>query len=77
VWATALEYRVGVHGQPPFILRGLAMAKSTTPAPPVTNRHLKHIAGEGLERPSSLKAAEVRSLAGAVLSRIEPRGPKK
>ncbi len=49
------------------------MTTKTPPAPPVTNKHLKHIAGEGLERPSSLKAAEVRSLAGAVLTRIEPR----
>jgi hypothetical protein len=52
------------------------MVTKTPPAPPVTKQALKHIAGEGLERPSSLSAAEIRSLAGAVLTRIEPRGRK-
>jgi len=50
------------------------MTKKIPTAPPVTNRHLKHLAGEGLARPSALTAKEVRELAGAVLSRIEPRG---
>jgi hypothetical protein len=49
------------------------MTKRVPPAPPVTNKRIEHIAGEGLERPSSLNASEVRSLAGAVLRRIEPR----
>ncbi len=53
------------------------MTNKTPPAPPVTDRHLKHLAGEGLARPSSLTADEVRELAGAVLTRIEPRGKKK
>ena len=49
------------------------MTKKVPPAPPVTNKQLERIAGEGLERPSSLNADQVRSLAGAVLRRIEPR----
>jgi hypothetical protein len=53
------------------------MTKRVPPAPPVTSRRIETIAGRGLERPSSLKAAEVRTLAGAVLTRIEPRGQKR
>ena len=56
--------------------KGPDMGSKTPPAPPVTNRHLKHLAGEGLSRPSKLTADEVRELAGAVMTRIEPRGKK-
>jgi len=50
------------------------MSSKTPKAPPVTSKNLKHLAGEGLARPSKLTADQVRELAGAVLSRIEPRG---
>jgi hypothetical protein len=43
------------------------------PAPPVVSKNLKHLAGEGLVRPSSLNARQVRELAGAVLARVESR----
>jgi hypothetical protein len=49
------------------------MTKQIPPAPPVTNKRIEHIAGEGLQRPSSLNAAQVKTLAGAVLRRVEPR----
>jgi hypothetical protein len=49
------------------------MTRKTPPAPPVTKQSLKHIAGIGLERPSALNAKQVQTLAGAVMTRIEPR----
>jgi hypothetical protein len=47
--------------------------KKTPPAPPVTNKHIEHIASEAMTRPSKLTADQVRTLGGAVLRRIEPR----
>ena len=52
------------------------MTKRITPAP-MTSAKIKHLAGEGLERPSSLSAAQVRALAGSVMAHIEPRGKAK
>jgi hypothetical protein len=43
------------------------------PPAPLTSPEIKHIAGEGLERPSRLKAAQVTQLAASVLAHIEPR----
>ena len=37
------------------------MAKKIPPAPPVTRQSIKHIAGIGLERPSSLNAKQVQT----------------
>ena len=45
----------------------------TPKAPPVVVGKIKHLAGLGLERPSALNAAQVRTLASAVMARIEPR----
>jgi hypothetical protein len=55
------------------------MTKKPTPRPPapITSQKIKHLAGEGLQRPSTLTAAQVRELAGSVLAHIEPRGGKK
>lgn len=47
--------------------------RSPPPAPPVTSKAIERIAGIGLEKPSSLNAKQVQTLAGAVLARIEPR----
>jgi hypothetical protein len=53
--------------------------KTTMPPAPITSPKIKHIAGRGLEAPSTLTTKQVRELAGSVLSHIEPRGgkPKK
>ncbi len=52
---------------------GKKIAKS--PKPKISKK-IKHIAGEGLARPSALKANEVRELAAEVLRQIEPRNGK-
>ena len=53
------------------------MAKSPPSKPmppsPKTATNIKHIAAEGLERPSSLKAKQVQQLAASVMAHIEPR----
>jgi hypothetical protein len=53
------------------------MAKPPSEPPaipsPITSPRIKHLAGEGLQRPSKLTAAQVRELAGSVLAHIEPR----
>jgi hypothetical protein len=43
--------------------------------PPARNTSptIKHITADGLERPSSLPAKQVRQLAASVMSHIEPR----
>lgn len=51
--------------------------KPTRPPAPITSPKIKHLAGEGLQRPSTLTAEQVRELAGSVLAHIEPRGGKK
>jgi hypothetical protein len=38
---------------------------------------IKHLAGEGLERPSTLTTEQVRELAASVMAHIEPRKPAK
>jgi hypothetical protein len=40
---------------------------------PLTSEQIKHLAGEGLARPSKLTAAQVRELAGSVMAHIKPR----
>lgn len=50
------------------------MTKKTMPPSPITSPRIKHIAGKGLEAPSTLTTKQVRELAGSVLSHIEPRG---
>lgn len=42
-------------------------------AEPLTAPAIKHIAGKGLENPSSLTTAETQKLAASVLAHIEPR----
>lgn len=53
---------------------GAPMSKSKMPPSPHTRKDIKHLAGEGLSRPSSLNAAQVRELAASVMAHIEPRG---
>lgn len=57
------------------------MSKSKPPVipSPLTSPKIKHIAGKGLEKPSTLTTKQVRELAGSVMAHIEPRGnkPKK
>lgn len=55
------------------------MAKSKTPVipAPITSPKIKHIAGKGLEAPSTLTTKQVRELAGSVMAHIEPRGNQK
>lgn len=54
------------------------MAKRPTKAPaPITSSRVKHLAGEGLKRPSMLSTKQVRELAGSVMAHIEPRAFKK
>jgi hypothetical protein len=54
------------------------MSKRPTgrPPAPITSPKIKHLAGEGLQRPSRLTAKQVRELAGSVMAHIE-RGGKK
>jgi hypothetical protein len=40
---------------------------------PLTSPKIKHLAGEGLERPSKLTTAQIRELAASVMAHIEPR----
>lgn len=47
-----------------------------TPAP-LTSPKIKHIAGEGLRAPSTLKTKEVQELAASVMAHIEPRATAK
>jgi len=54
----------------------MAKKPPSRPPAPITSPKIKHLAGEGLQRPSSLTAKEVRELAGSVMAHIEPRGPK-
>ena len=49
------------------------MAKNTMPPATKTSPAVRKIAAEGLKRPSSLTAKEVRTLAGEVMEKIEPR----
>lgn len=58
---------------PVDVLRGLNKMANIPKAPPLTSAKLKHLAGEGLARPSALTAKEVRQLSGALMTRIEPR----
>jgi hypothetical protein len=51
--------------------------KPTRPPAPITSPKIKHLAGEGLQRPSTLTTRQVRELAGSVMAHIEPRGGKK
>ena len=51
--------------------------KGTMPPSPHTSKQVRHIASEGLQRPSSLDAAEVRTLAASAMAHIEPRGTNK
>ncbi len=52
------------------------MAKPRDERPsPHTSRPIKEIASEGLQRPSALTAAEVKSLAASTMRHIEPRRP--
>lgn len=54
------------------------MAKKVTrPPAPITSTRVKHLAGEGLKRPSQLSTKQVRELAGSVLAHVEPRKFKK
>lgn len=55
------------------------MSKSKKPVipAPLTSAKIRHLAGEGLERPSALTAKEVRSLSASVMAHIEPRGSNK
>jgi hypothetical protein len=46
--------------------------KSTAPKPaPLTSPNIKHIAGEGLKRPSMLTTKQVQQLAASVMEHIE------
>lgn len=51
--------------------------KPPMPPSPITSKKIKHIAGEGLQRPSTLTTDEVRELAASVMAHIEPRGKEK
>lgn len=51
--------------------------KPPRPPAPITSPKIKHLAGEGLQRPSTLTTKQVRELAGSVMAHIEPRGGKK
>jgi hypothetical protein len=61
---------------PAGILKDDIMSKSKKPVipAPLTSAKIRHLAGEGLERPSALSAKEVRSLSASVMAHIEPRG---
>jgi hypothetical protein len=49
------------------------MTKKIPPAPPLTSKKLERLASNALARPSTLTAAQVRELGGALMARIEPR----
>jgi len=53
----------------------MAKTPRKPPMPPSvrTATDIKHLAGEGLTRPSTLTAAQVRELAASVMRHIEPR----
>ena len=55
------------------------MSKSKPPVipSPLTSPKIRHIAGKGLEKPSTLSTKQVRELAGSVMAHIEPRKPTK
>jgi hypothetical protein len=55
------------------------MKSPPKPPAPLTAPRIKHIAGKGLEAPSTLTTKQVRELAGSVMAHIEPRrkSPKK
>lgn len=58
--------------------RGNMSGKSKPPSrppAPLTSPKIKHLAGEGLERPSMLTTKQVRELAASVMAHIEPRKP--
>src|SRR5665213_733439 len=57
-----------------FSMAGKSKAPSRPPAP-ITSPKIRHLAGEGLERPSTLTTKEVRELAASVMAHIEPRKP--
>lgn len=52
------------------------MAKARVPSPK-TAAYIKHLAGEGLQHPSTLNAEQVRELAASVMAHIEPRANNK
>jgi hypothetical protein len=39
----------------------------------ITSEHIKHLAGKGLQNPTTLTEAEVKELCGSVLAHIERR----
>lgn len=43
---------------------------------PITSTRIKHLAGEGLSRPSKLTTKQVQELAASVMRHIELRGGK-
>lgn len=51
--------------------------KGKMPPSPHTSKEVRRIASEGLQRPSALKAQEVRTLAASAMAHIEPRAPGK
>jgi hypothetical protein len=50
--------------------------RSPMPPSPITSPKIKHIAGEALQRPSTVPTEQVRELAASVMAHIEPRGKK-
>lgn len=53
------------------------MANKPIVPSPLTSPRIKHIAGKGLEAPSTLNTKQVRELAGSVMAHIEPRSTNK
>ncbi len=51
--------------------------KPARPPAPITSTKVKHLAGEGLRRPSQLSTKQVQDLAASVMAHIEPRRYKK
>ncbi len=53
------------------------MSKKPMLPSPHTGKSIKHLAGVGLEKPSTLNANQVRKLAASVMAHIEPRHKPK
>ncbi len=51
--------------------------KPVRPPSPITSTKVKHLAGEGLRRPSQLSTKQVQELAASVMAHVEPRKFKK
>lgn len=49
------------------------MAKKPMPPSPLTSQTIKHLAGKGMNAPSTLSTKEVQKLAASVEAHIEPR----